>query len=295
MRSMRFPLFLSLAACSATLLELSDKATIPDTGGVTNTDTGEVVNTDSGYTEIRDADGDGFTEENDCNDNDAAINPKAEEICDGQDNDCDGTTDQDATDEATWFEDLDNDGFGNSDSSQLACDQPTGHVTDDTDCDDNQSTVNPDANEICDGLDNDCSGEIDEDACTDCEHFSFQGHTYQLCAENLEWTDARDTCRDWGYELTTIDSEEEDLLLTEKIIENDFGSTWIGYNDRGEGNEDDFSWVGPDGTDYEGWFGNEPNNQGNNEDCVEKRKDFDWGWNDLWCSEKISFICEGEF
>ena len=32
------------------------------------------------------------------------------------------------------------------------------------DCNDSEATVNPDANEQCDELDNDCDGEVDEDA-----------------------------------------------------------------------------------------------------------------------------------
>ena len=43
----------------------------------------------------QDADGDGYSIENDCNDNNAEISPDAEEICDGQDNDCDGLVDDD--------------------------------------------------------------------------------------------------------------------------------------------------------------------------------------------------------
>ncbi len=43
----------------------------------------------------RDDDGDTYTTcENDCNDNDAAVHPGAPELCDGKDNDCDGTTDE---------------------------------------------------------------------------------------------------------------------------------------------------------------------------------------------------------
>ncbi len=101
----------------------------------------------------------------DCDDTDAAINPGAEEVCDGADNDCDSTTDENATDAATWYEDSDGDGFGAD--ATVACDQPTGHVEDDGDCDDGDDDTNPNAAETCDGADNDCDGATDEDDATD--------------------------------------------------------------------------------------------------------------------------------
>ena len=39
--------------------------------------------------EIVDNDGDGINEDFDCDDNDAKLNPSAEEVCDGVDNNCD--------------------------------------------------------------------------------------------------------------------------------------------------------------------------------------------------------------
>ena len=101
----------------------------------------------------------------DCNDADASISPSAAEICDGIDNDCDGETDPDSsTDALTWYVDADGDGYGSSDSGEGAsCDQPTGYASDDSDCDDVDSLINPGATEVCDdGIDDDCSGVADD-------------------------------------------------------------------------------------------------------------------------------------
>ena len=54
-------------------------------------------------------------------------------------------------------EDADGDNFGDAQSSVMTCDQPSGFVTDSTDCDDNNDTVYPNAPEICDGVFQDCS------------------------------------------------------------------------------------------------------------------------------------------
>ena len=59
-----------------------------------------------------DEDGDGFAADNDCNDQDASINPEAIEVCDGIDNDCDGVTDPSTSeDSSVWYRDADGDGF----------------------------------------------------------------------------------------------------------------------------------------------------------------------------------------
>jgi len=106
--------------------------------------------------------------DDDCDDSDAAVNPDAVEVCDGIDNDCDGTVDgADASDAATWYADADGDGYGDADSTASACTQPTGAVADDTDCDDGDAAVNPGAAELCNGVDDDCDGDVDEDDASD--------------------------------------------------------------------------------------------------------------------------------
>jgi len=101
------------------------------------------------------------TDNTDCDDNDANINPAATEVCDGIDNNCDGQTDEGLT-FVDYFLDNDNDGFGDVNNLINDCQQPSGYVTDNTDCDDNDANINPAATEICDGIDNNCDGQTDE-------------------------------------------------------------------------------------------------------------------------------------
>ncbi len=97
----------------------------------------------------------------DCDDSTSSIRPGAPEVCNGIDDDCDGTPDDAALDPLIWYGDADADGFGNPNLSLAACSQPGGFVADDSDCDDGDGTNNPDAEERCDNVDNDCDGTVD--------------------------------------------------------------------------------------------------------------------------------------
>ncbi len=114
-----------------------------------------------------DADLDGHAACDECNDEDGAVFPGAVEVCNGVDDDCDGTVDGELADGAsTWYQDLDADGFGDDTVITIACDQPTGYLPTAGDCDDHDDDIRPDADEVCDGDDNDCDGEIDEEGGT---------------------------------------------------------------------------------------------------------------------------------
>ena len=104
--------------------------------------------TNLGQIEIcRDSDQDGATEATDCNDNNAAINPSATEICNGVDDDCDGVVDEGCAS----CTDSDTDGF----FAQFGCLTAV-------DCNDSDPLIRPTATEACDELDNNCDGQTDE-------------------------------------------------------------------------------------------------------------------------------------
>jgi hypothetical protein len=116
-----------------------------------------------------DLDGDGATvcgsdtAAPDCDDARSDVYPGAVEVCNGIDDDCDTYIDQAAVDAPTWYYDGDGDGYGKAGSPLTGCDAPDRYVADATDCDDLHAQTHPGATEICDGQDNDCDDVIDED------------------------------------------------------------------------------------------------------------------------------------
>ena len=113
------------------------------------------------------ADDDGNAE--DCNDNNAGVNPGASEVCNGVDDDCDGVVDEgDGNCGAgtvcllgSCVEDCvdsDGDGYDTCNPGDSADDDGNAE-----DCNDNNAGVSPGASEVCNGVDDDCDGYIDED------------------------------------------------------------------------------------------------------------------------------------
>ena len=107
-----------------------------------------------------DMDGDGTPASRDCDDNNASVFPGQREVCDGIDNDCDGYVDEGVSLFAYW--DRDGDGFGDDSFVRRVCEQPVDGVTQGGDCDDLEPNTHPEAEEVCDGRDNDCDGKTDE-------------------------------------------------------------------------------------------------------------------------------------
>jgi hypothetical protein len=79
------------------------------------------------------------------------------------DEDC-NDADPEQNPESIWYADADEDGYGSTDYSITQCELPPGYSSKDGDCDDGNTAVYPTAEEICDGLDNNCDGIVDTDA-----------------------------------------------------------------------------------------------------------------------------------
>jgi hypothetical protein len=113
-----------------------------------------------------DADGDGFADEDDCGPASPAIFPGAIEVCNGLDDNCDGQIDE-ALGEVTC-------GQGNCLHTEAKC--QGGNIV----------VCNPFVGttpEICDGLDNDCDGLVDEDLGTTTCGKGLCWHTITNCVD----------------------------------------------------------------------------------------------------------------
>jgi len=156
-------------------------------------DTGECIcldNDNDGFDECNKGDDGDDGKQLDCNDNNDNISPGMIEICDGLDNDCDGQVDENnascsegnicsfgvCVDECV---DNDNDGY---DDCSIGEDDDDGKILD---CNDNDNSVFPNALEICDGVDNNCDGQVDENnaSCSDGE-ICISGQCSQVACSN---------------------------------------------------------------------------------------------------------------
>ncbi|MCB9758554.1 MAG: FG-GAP repeat protein [Alphaproteobacteria bacterium] len=191
---------------------------------------------------VEDADGDGYGAEDDCDDTDAAVNPGATEVCNGVDDDCDGDTDEDdASDASTWYADADGDAYGDAASTTTACAQPSGFVSDDTDCDDADGAVNPGATEVCNGVDDDCDGDTDEDDASDAS-------TWYADADGDSYGDAASTAtacaQPSGYVSDDTDCDDGDAAVNPAATE-----VCNGVDDDCDGDTDE-----DDASDASTWY-----------------------------------------
>lgn len=155
------------------------------------------------------------------------------EVCNGVDDDCDGSIDEDASDIGTWYADDDADSYGDLAEPLVECEAPAGFVADGTDCNDDDPAINPGAaegggNEVdenCDGvIDETCGGNAPVVTITDSDYdpsYDFGGSDKPALILDLDITDADGDL----WEITTslwIEDDGDGTVDTSGEADHDF-------------------------------------------------------------------------
>jgi hypothetical protein len=154
--------------------------------------------------------------------------------------------------------------------------------------------------EICDGVDNDCAGGVDDGVTCPptCRGIAYGGNGYMVCDAEPAYADAAASCTTLGMHLVKIDSSEENAFIASTMFGTNLNFIWLGGDDiatEGTWNWNDGSlfWTGntsgsaPPGI-YTNWYPGYPG--GNNADCLEMRDDATW--DDKQCSQGKRYVCE---
>lgn len=143
----------------------------------------------------------------DCDDSNSSINSSATEIADNIDNDCDGLTDEGFA-ILTWYLDNDLDSYGGTDSLQSILSPGANYVLTDGDCNDTNASINPNAIEICDSIDNNCDGLIDNGLTFLTYYVDADGDTYGSTNDSIS------ACsQPTGYVLNNTDCDDSNASI----------------------------------------------------------------------------------
>jgi hypothetical protein len=230
----------------------------------------------------------GYVEDaTDCDDTDATVNPGAAEHCDGVDENCDGSIDENGGN--GFHPDLDGDGYGDASTTVESCTEFPGYTADGNDCDDTDATVNPGAAEHCDGVDENCDGEVDNDVTEENGAWVWTPDADRDGASTSDLTQAVVACvsqRPAGYNGGNDDCDDADPAINPDAAE----ICDDGIDNNCDGNVDEDTSAAPlwypdfdlDGYgDMYGWYGMPIHSCSQPSGYVDNADDCDDGWDQI--------------
>ena len=153
--------------------------------------------------------------------------------------------------------------------------------------------------EICDGIDNDLDGLVDEVGaenaqCDTCTLFQGEGQAWWVCTQNKGWETARARCEEYGAQLAIVPDEASQNLLLENVM--GMGTFfWIGG--RRDDSMSPWGWVDGSAFVYDAWAPTQPDNIDPGQHCVRMTVGltppdwFDGAWDDFFCNDGQFYVC----
>jgi len=160
------------------------------------------------------------------------------------------------------------------------------------DCDDRDGEVSPEADELCNGRDDDCDSDVDEgSACSvddRCFEQTFPAGTFLACLRPQTWMEGRETCTRHEASLAVVEVDEATLDLIDQLGAAFPEEWWIGVNDR----DAEGAWVDAEGASvtFSQWASGEPDG-GAGENCVLFSLPAH-GWRDADCGDAHPVVCQ---
>ncbi len=118
----------------------------------------------------------------------------------------------------------------------------------------------------------------------------YNGHDYLFVVTARNWDDAQAYCRQYGYDLVTINDANEENWLHAQENSRSGNHWWMGYTDRGF--EGSWRWISGLPSTYANWSPENPNNYSGQQHCGTDNWDSAGRWDDDYCWFSFPFVCE---